>query len=575
MNNENIIEIKGVSKNWLAKGVLTLALMLVSLYVALLPFVSLFAKQNALIFYIIGGVAFVAFTAYFVYLLYTECTPKNALILSARGFIDVNNIGQNVEIEWTNVTAVKILGKSNMPYLGITLDNVDIILNKIPKRNADEIRDNINQNLPTILIPQSTVRTPIRELKETFVKFAREARVLGKDAPKKQKNNPFTTDDVLRAFGKLPKESEPEKAPEELTEELPEDVQKPQEPTVNTSTKVFGEDTQNTYESADNDQEDEITSQAIDDPEPISEAISEAIVEPEAEEETEEPEENAEAEQITLSIEEEAEQEEEQLQINVEVPASEPEEENDITEELHIEVEPEQELYTDMPKAPNTPSPFAIPDEIPTTAATNAPKYVSASDSFYESLRAKASAKRTTEQTVSPAATTASATTSVKNNENDELPNDIEELLARAKSTRISEIEKILTDDDVPFSLAKNNGILDVEPKKEELNTSEDITPAEEADDYSENIVTESADEIVEEATTVSEQASDEAEQSVVEANETTTKPAQETIEAQNENEKMPHANTLDLLIKTAVESQPDDDFPDVININLDDDSNN
>ena len=67
------------------------------------------------------------------------------------------------------------------------------------------MRENIEQSLPTILIPQSSVRISIKELKALFSKFSREARALESDTLKKPKNNPFTTDDVLRAFGKLPK----------------------------------------------------------------------------------------------------------------------------------------------------------------------------------------------------------------------------------------------------------------------------------------------------------------------------------------------------------------------------------
>lgn len=336
MTTENNIEIKSQDKFWLLKGILCLVFMLTSLLVALFPLISDFAKAHSTTFYISGGIAFVAATALFAFLLYKECKPNNALILSAHGFIDNINVGENIEIEWTNVVSVKMLGKANMPFLGITLENTDIVLAQMKKNQAEEMRENIDQNLPTILIPQSSVRKSIKDLKELFAKFVREARALESDTPKKPKSNPFTTDDVLRAFGKLPVEE---------------------------------------------------------------------------------------------SIEDDA---------------------------SVVEVE-------------SVSKPFEILDEMPTpdTETPIEEKHPPVSDSFYEALRAKATAKSDIDTSeldtnVFDIEESATETITCEHNDdtesnNEEIPNEIEELLSKAKSNRISELEKLLTDVEFPYSASRIN----------------------------------------------------------------------------------------------------------------------
>lgn len=209
MNDKNII-IKARNSNMLIQGIVFLVLSVISLIIALMPFLSANAKSVSTVFFLVGGTLFAIFMTLFVILLVKECKPANALILSSRGFIDLQNIGSDIVIEWTNVAAVKLLGKKEMPYLGITLENTDIVIAEMKKKEADEMRENIEENLPHILISQKDVRTPLKELKDTFVKFVREARILNSDSAKATKNNPFTTDDVLRAFGKLPFEPKKE-----------------------------------------------------------------------------------------------------------------------------------------------------------------------------------------------------------------------------------------------------------------------------------------------------------------------------------------------------------------------------
>ncbi len=206
---ENSIFIKEKRKDLFTRGFIVLALMIVSLLCAFAPILMSGINDGAAAFYIIGGLLFTAFLSMFVYLLYKEFHPNILLILGSRGFVDKKNVGDGIEIEWTNVASVKLLGNKEMPYLGITLENSDIVMAKMKKREAEEMRDNIDESLPHILIAQNEVYIPISELKDTFARLVRESRILNSDnTAQKTKHNPFTTDDVLRAFGKLPSNSE-------------------------------------------------------------------------------------------------------------------------------------------------------------------------------------------------------------------------------------------------------------------------------------------------------------------------------------------------------------------------------
>jgi len=199
MQNNHIV-IKEQQKDWLLKGFIYLGLMILSLVFTFIPLFS--GNDNGkIIFYIIGGLAFTASTTVFVLLLYKVCNPGVAMILNARGFIDKKNVGDRIVVDWTNVSAIKQLGKNDMPYLGVSLENSDIVLAQMKSKEADAMRENFNNNLPAILIAQNEIRMSVKELKELFTKYAREARALASDNEhNKQKVNPYSTDDVIKNF---------------------------------------------------------------------------------------------------------------------------------------------------------------------------------------------------------------------------------------------------------------------------------------------------------------------------------------------------------------------------------------
>lgn len=216
----NTICIKEKNKGLFTKGVLYLSLMIISLILTFLPVFIRKLADNSILFYCIGGLFFLISTVLFVLLLANELKPKDILILSSDGFYDLKNIGENLKVEWPNISSVKILGKKETPYLGINFENCDILIANMSKKNASEMRENINEGLPHVLISQSEIRYSVKDLKEEIIKHVRDSRVVINELAKITKNNPFSTEDVLRAFGKLPLEEEETPAKNEIKETL-------------------------------------------------------------------------------------------------------------------------------------------------------------------------------------------------------------------------------------------------------------------------------------------------------------------------------------------------------------------
>lgn len=363
--NENHIEIKERRSSLVAKGIIFLFLAVFSLSIALLPYILSVFKDNALAFHLSGGIAFCFFATMFVFLLFKECKPDSAIILNSHGFIDNKNIGANIEIEWTNVASVKLMGKKETPYLGITLENADLVMAHMKKPYIEEMRENIEEGLPHILLSQNEIRYPINELKDLFVKFTREARALKNDNPTKPKNNPFTTEDVLRAFGKL----EPIK--EETIEDAPVEAEEIRTTDVNNS------------------------------------VCEESVYQEQA---------DSEAPQTS-------------------------------TEDAIKSIDSFYEMLLRQSESAKT-------ETAKSDAETNA------ADQTTDESAKEAAVEET--MTASPSEAESNDVQSVETDDSEELSEEIIELISKAKSSKISEIEKMLNEKDVPFSTARVNEDADI-----------------------------------------------------------------------------------------------------------------
>lgn len=244
--NSNCISVKSNNASFLTKGMMWLALMILSMLCAFMPVFAGIEGGGATALRVVGWAVFAVSAVIFVLLLVNELRPRDAIVLDSRGFKENRHI-DGAEVEWTNVSSVGIYGTKKSPLFGITLENNDIVIDKLRKRAVDEMRDNIEENLPSILIAQGEVKMPLRELRDLFNRFIREARTLeDNNAIHKQKVNPFTTEDVLRAFGQLPKEEEtPAETPAEpeKTKVLPDNAEESDDDFYASLRKKVGEKT--------------------------------------------------------------------------------------------------------------------------------------------------------------------------------------------------------------------------------------------------------------------------------------------------------------------------------------------
>ena len=165
------MEIKERKADLLSRGISFLFLTIASLLIACLPLISKIASKTPLPFYIIGGGLFLIFITLFITLIYHEFNPKTVLLLTSTGFVDKKNVGEGIEVQWTNVSSVKLLQRRNIPYLGVTIENSDIIIAQMKKGLADEMRENIEENLPSVLISQEDVRISVNNLNDIFIKY--------------------------------------------------------------------------------------------------------------------------------------------------------------------------------------------------------------------------------------------------------------------------------------------------------------------------------------------------------------------------------------------------------------------
>ena len=211
--NNNHISVKSRNPSFMAKGIIWLLITVASLLIALLPLLTEFDSESAVTFGVIGGVAFVVSGAMFIRLLVLEIKPKNELVMDSRGFREYKHLA-GAEVEWTNVASVGIFGTKKSPMLGIVFENNDIVIDSLRNKAAAELRDNLEENLPSLLITQNEVKMPLAELRSLFERFVREARTLEGSTAPKHKSNPFSTEDVLRAFGKLPADGSESKSSE-------------------------------------------------------------------------------------------------------------------------------------------------------------------------------------------------------------------------------------------------------------------------------------------------------------------------------------------------------------------------
>ena len=177
MKNDNI-RIKQKKSDFLLFGFAYLFLILAGIFLIGLPFLSISPANDVLtiLFLSIGIIFTVCGGILYGILIYRGVCPKDALIITNKGFTN-RIIGgkEGVYVEWVNVASMKVFGLTKAPMLGLTLADSESYLASLSGKAAKDARDNMELGLPIIAISQKDVFLKIPELKNLFSRMIKGA----------------------------------------------------------------------------------------------------------------------------------------------------------------------------------------------------------------------------------------------------------------------------------------------------------------------------------------------------------------------------------------------------------------
>ncbi|MDD4126041.1 MAG: hypothetical protein PHW77_10010 [Eubacteriales bacterium] len=107
----------------------SLALSALSAYCLILPFIKDIRVPLNYAFMAAGGIGFLYFTFTTFNCAYQLFKPKNAVLVSDEGFLDLTNGGNGAGfIHWSNVRSVEMCGSEKKPYIGIGLADANEVI---------------------------------------------------------------------------------------------------------------------------------------------------------------------------------------------------------------------------------------------------------------------------------------------------------------------------------------------------------------------------------------------------------------------------------------------------------------
>lgn len=177
MKNDNI-RIKQKKADFLLYGFAYLFLILAGIFLISLPFLSIAPASDILsiVFMSIGILFTVGGGVMYGILLYRGICPKDALIITNKGFTNRMLGGkEGVYVEWVNVASMKVFGLTKAPMLGLTLTDNEAYIASLGGKAARDARTNIELGLPVIAISQRDVFLKIPELKSLFSRMIKGA----------------------------------------------------------------------------------------------------------------------------------------------------------------------------------------------------------------------------------------------------------------------------------------------------------------------------------------------------------------------------------------------------------------
>lgn len=173
MTDKKITKIQRRNASLPVMALLSLVMTGASVFCMAFPYVK---KFDELLFYCFTGVGVIGllyFSYMFASTIYRIIIPQNALVMDESGFCDytVCNVGTGF-VSWNNVLGIKVFGPENAPLLGITVSSLEELDGVPSDKVYREFAENAKTGVPEIIIKQSDIKIPLRQLERAMKRAA-------------------------------------------------------------------------------------------------------------------------------------------------------------------------------------------------------------------------------------------------------------------------------------------------------------------------------------------------------------------------------------------------------------------
>lgn len=173
MTDKKITKIQRRNASLPVMALLSLVMTGASVFCMAFPYVK---KFDELLFYCFTGVGVIGllyFSYMFASTIYRIIIPQNALVMDESGFCDytVCNVGTGF-VSWNNVLGIKVFGPENAPLLGITVRSLEELDGVPSDKVYREFAENAKTGVPEIIIKQSDIKIPLRQLERAMKRAA-------------------------------------------------------------------------------------------------------------------------------------------------------------------------------------------------------------------------------------------------------------------------------------------------------------------------------------------------------------------------------------------------------------------
>ncbi|MFA6730184.1 MAG: STM3941 family protein [Eubacteriales bacterium] len=138
-----------------------------SAYLLSLPLLKDITGYKGYVFTLVGAAGTVYFTFLAFNFAYQLFRPKNALLVSDEGFLDLINGGSGAGfVPWDNVASIEMCGRQGRPYIGVHILDANEIIKNSGRALEKQIVNHIELNKPELVIRPFEVGLPLEEVRE-------------------------------------------------------------------------------------------------------------------------------------------------------------------------------------------------------------------------------------------------------------------------------------------------------------------------------------------------------------------------------------------------------------------------